>query len=153
MTIIIKPTGPMPAEFTPACIDPPYFSRPLAVSHLPAGFPSPAADSIESSLDLNEYLVANDIATFFFTVKGDSMTGAGIMHGDKACVDRSLDARHMNIVVASVNGDLTCKYLWKRGRVVELRSANPAYPPIQFEENEEMICWGVVNGVARKVPV
>jgi DNA polymerase V len=61
------------------------------LSHrISAGFPSPAADYAEEGLDLNHYLVQNKPATFMFTVKGDSMMGAGICDGDKVVVDKAL---------------------------------------------------------------
>lgn len=58
-----------------------------------AGFPSLAADYVEDSLDLNDYLVRNKPAAFMFTVKGDSMKNAGIIEGDKVIVDRSVNAK------------------------------------------------------------
>ena len=65
------------------------------LSHrISAGFPSPAADYVEESLDLNQYLVQNKPATFMFTVSGDSMIGAGICDGDKVVVeDRKASCR------------------------------------------------------------
>ena len=73
------------------------------LSHrISAGFPSPAADYAEDGLDLNQYLVENKPATFMFTVKGDSMLGAGICDGDKVVVDKALKPKHKDIVVAVV---------------------------------------------------
>lgn len=84
------------------------------VSHrLSAGFPSPAADYAEDGLDLNDYLVRNKPASFMFTVKGDSMMNAGIVEGDKVIVDRSVNAKSKDIVVAVVNGEYTIKRLYK----------------------------------------
>jgi hypothetical protein len=63
---------------------------PLVSAKVQAGFPSPADDHMEQSLDLNEHLVANPAATFFVRVQGDSMRDAGIASGDILIVDRSL---------------------------------------------------------------
>ncbi|MFO0068998.1 MAG: LexA family protein, partial [Alphaproteobacteria bacterium] len=52
-------------------------NRPLFLSKVPAGFPSPADDYLEGTLDLNEYLIKHKAATFFVRVTGDSMIGAG----------------------------------------------------------------------------
>lgn len=71
---------------------------------IPAGLPSPAANYVEDGLDLNEYLVRNKPASFMFTVKGDSMMNAVIVEGDKVIVDRSVNAKSKDIVVAVVNG-------------------------------------------------
>ena len=62
---------------------------PLFLSPVAAGFPSPATDYIEKNLDLNEHLIKHPAATFFVTVSGNSMTGAGIFSGDLLVVDRS----------------------------------------------------------------
>ncbi len=73
------------------------------LSHrISAGFPSPAADYADEGLDLNTYLVRNKPATFMFTVRGDSVIGAGIFDGDIVVVDRSMRAKHKDIVVAVV---------------------------------------------------
>ena len=70
------------------------------LSHrISAGFPSPAADYAEEGLDLNSYLIQNKPATFMFTVKGDSMMGAGICDGDKVVVDKALKPKHKDIVM------------------------------------------------------
>jgi DNA polymerase V len=121
------------------------------VSHrISAGFPSPAADYAEDGLDLNEYLVRNKPASFMFTVKGDSMMNAGIVEGDKVIVDKSLNAKNRDIVVAVVNGEYTIKRLYKKGSKLELRPENPAYQPMVFKEGSELEIWGVVVGVVRR---
>src|ERR1700712_1459651 len=71
---------------------------PLFLIKVPAGFPSPAADYVEESLDLNTYLVRHKAASFYFTVEGDSMINAGILAGDRVLVDRSIEPRHGHIV-------------------------------------------------------
>ena len=85
-----------------------------------AGFPSPAADHTRKRIDLNEHLIRNKEATFIFRVKGDSMNGIGIYEGDELLVDRSIEAKHGNIVLAVLNGDYTVKRLYRRGGVVKL---------------------------------
>ena len=112
---------------------------------VPAGFPSPAADHTRKRIDLNEHLILNREATFIFRVKGDSMTGIGIYEGDELLVDRSIEARHGNIVLAVLNGDFTVKRLYQRGGVVKLLAENPLYPPIVIKEGEELVIWGVVT--------
>ena len=121
------------------------------LSHrISAGFPSPAADYAEDGLDLNRYLVQNKPATFMFTVKGDSMMGAGICDGDKVIVDKALKPKHKDIVVAVVDGEYTIKRLYQsRGRI-ELQPENLQYEAITFNEGSELQIWGVVVGVVRK---
>ena len=121
------------------------------LSHrISAGFPSPATDYVEEGLDLNDYLVRNKAATFMFTVKGDSMTGASIEEGDKVVVDRAQHPKHGDIVVAVVDGEYTIKRLFKHMGRVELRPENAAYPPIVFLDGSELMVWGVVVGVVRR---
>ncbi|MCG3146447.1 MAG: Protein UmuD [Gammaproteobacteria bacterium] len=125
--------------------------RPLFLSRVPAGFPSPAEDYVEGSLDLNEHLIAHREATFFMRVQGHSMTGAGIQDGDLLVVDRSLEAGHGDIVVAVVDGELTVKRLWRRGGRVRLLAENPAYAPIDLKDGQELAVWGVVTNIIRSV--
>src|SRR5690554_7250155 len=57
-------------------------SIPLFLEGVSAGFPSPAQDFIERTLDLNELCIAHPAATFFVRVEGHSMVGVGIHSGD-----------------------------------------------------------------------
>ena len=125
-----------------------YF--PLISFKLPAGFPSPATDYLEDGLDLNTYLVQHKEASFIFQVKGQSMQLAGILDGDKVIVDKSLQARHGDIVVAVVDDEFTIKRLYKRGQRIELHPDNPAYRPILLTEGQELKIWGVVVGSVRR---
>ncbi|HNT52201.1 MAG TPA: translesion error-prone DNA polymerase V autoproteolytic subunit [Candidatus Syntrophosphaera sp.] len=125
--------------------------RPLVGQHIPAGFPSPAQDYIEGSLDLNKYVIKHPASTFFIRVDGDSMINAGIIDDDIAVVDRSLDATHNRIVVAIYDGELTLKRLRIEDGVYWLCSENPAYKPILVEQDLEFYVWGVVTFVIHKV--
>ncbi|MBO4631105.1 MAG: translesion error-prone DNA polymerase V autoproteolytic subunit [Lentisphaeria bacterium] len=123
---------------------------PLMSQPVQAGFPSPAEHYIEKMLDLDEYLSAHPESTYYVRVAGDSMTGAGIFPGDILCVDRSIDFFDGAIIVASVDGEFTVKYLRKNGGQLYLRAANPNYPPIFFGSEQDVRCWGVVTGLVRK---
>lgn len=130
--------------------DVPAYGFRLLSHRMSAGFPSPAADYTEEELDLNTYLVRNKPATFMFSVKGDSMVGASIEDGDKVVVDRALNPKHNDIVVAVLNGEYTIKRLFKHMGRVELRPENPTYQPIKFKDGSELQVWGVVVGVVRR---
>ena len=123
----------------------------LLLHRMSAGFPSPAADDTEDSLDLNDYLVRHKPATFMFNVRGDSMRGASIEDGDKVVVDRSLQARHNDIVIAVVEGDYTIKRLHQQHGRIELRPDNPAYQAIVLSAERPLEVWGVVVGVVRRL--
>ena len=67
-----------------------------------AGFPSPADDYIEKTLDLNELLVQKPAATFFARAQGNSMTGAGIFPNDILVVDRSIERSTTKISLGKI---------------------------------------------------
>jgi DNA polymerase V len=117
--------------------------RPLFLSGVSAGFPSPADDYLDRKLDLNEYLVSNPAATFFIRVAGDSMVGAGINDNDILVVDRSLKPGSGSIVIAVMNGDLTVKRLIRSGTSWRLVAENPDYPDLEINEETPLEIWGV----------
>ena len=113
-------------------------------SRVEAGFPSPADDYLEGTLDLNEHLIRRPAATFFLRVSGDSMTGAGIYPGDILIVDRSLTPADGRIVIAVVDGELTVKRLSRQHGRIRLLPENPRYPPIEITAEQDLRVWGVV---------
>lgn len=110
-----------------------------------AGFPSPADDFIEKSLDLNDLLIKQPAATFFVRVEGDSMQDAGIYPDDILVVDRSIPPASGKVVVCAVNGELTVKYLKGSEQHWRLVAANATYPDILLHDGLEAIFWGVVT--------
>ncbi len=119
--------------------------RPLFLSNVSAGFPSPADDYIDRQLDLNEYLISNPAATFFVRVAGDSMIEAGINNDDILIVDRSLEPISGKIVIAVINGELTVKRLFKSPSACLLIAENPDYPDIEINREMELEIWGVAT--------
>ena len=110
------------------------FDIPQFISRLAAGFPSPATDYMEEALDLNTFLVRHKAATFAFAVKGQSMRDAGIHDGDKVLVDRSVNPKHGQIVVAVVNGDYTIKRLHSVAGCIELHAKNQTVCRASFKK-------------------
>lgn len=125
--------------------------RPLFTSTVPAGFPSPADDYIEGQLDLNRHLIKNSAATYFVRVSGDSMTGAGIHSGDLLVVDRSLEPKNGNVVVAVIDGELVVKRLRLSEGKPWLIPDNGAYPALEVRAESEFRVWGVVTNVVHPV--
>ena len=121
----------------------------LYQSKVPAGFPSPATEYLGDTLDLNEYLINNPTASFFAKVEGDSMIGAGIFEGDLLVIDKSINAKHKDIVIASVNNEFTVKRLDTKDGI-QLVAENKDYQPIKLTGEMEFAIWGVVTGVVRK---
>lgn len=124
----------------------------IAVEALvPAGFPSPAADYAEGRIDLTEILVPHPSATFTLRISGHSMQRAGIHDGDLALVDRSLTARHDDVVVAILDGELICKRLIRqRGRTYLAPDTDDAsYRPVEVTDRPDFEVWGVVTSTIR----
>lgn len=120
---------------------------PLFLCPVVAGWPSPAEDYVEDTLDLHKFAVRNEPATFFLHASGDSMLGAGIHDGDILVVDRSITAVPGKVVIAAVDGELTVKRLVKKGGSLLLMPENPDYAPIDISRHEETHIWGVVTYV------
>ncbi len=125
-----------------------HIEVPLYSCRVRAGFPSPADDFIDKSLDLNEFLIKKPAATFFAWAEGDSLHDIGISQGDLLIIDRSLERKHGAVVVAAIDGELTCKILDIRR--MQLLSANDAYPPINVADKEDLLIEGVVTHSIRK---
>ena len=125
--------------------------RPLFLTRISAGFPSPADDYIEQGLSLDEHLVQRPEATFFLRVQGDSMIGAGIHDGDLLIVDKSLTAQHNSIVIAEIHGELTVKRLHHLNGDIALLAENPAYKTIPINEASQLVIWGVVTNVVHSL--
>lgn len=127
------------------------FSSPLFIplfqSRIQAGFPSPGDDFKETSLDLNEHLIAHKASTFFVRVTGDSMTGVGVFPGDLLIVDRSLTPTSGKVVIAVLNGEMTLKRLEKRKEGFVLCAENKSYGDIKVGEEDDFSIWGVVTNV------
>jgi DNA polymerase V len=120
---------------------------PLFDSPISAGFPSPADDYIDLSLDLNKQLIEHPSATFYVRVKGSSMKNAHIANGDILIVDRSLEARNNDIVLCVLNGEFTVKKLLMRNKEIYLIPENENFEPIKINETMDFQVWGVVSFV------
>lgn len=124
---------------------------PFADEGVRAGFPSPAQDYMESSIDLNHDLVRHPESTFYARVEGDSMSGAGVFEGDLLVVDKAVQPATGDMAVCVLNGEFTVKFVDVGPAGVRLRPANDAYEPIRVEEGDSFEVWGVVTYVIHKV--
>jgi DNA polymerase V len=123
---------------------------PLYLERVSAGFPSPAQDYVEDSLDLNALCIQHPSATFFVRVEGESMSGAGIYPDDILVVDRSLQASHGDFVIACLDGEMTVKELALKPRT-RLLPHNPAFHPIEIPDGSQLEIFGVVTSIVRHV--
>lgn len=134
---ILGPVAPSPTPI-------PFF-----LPSVPAGFPSPAADHIEQRISLDELFRLHRPQIYLCQVAGHSLSGLGILDGDLVLVNKALQARRNDVVVACVNGEQLLKIYDTDKHQVVLRSANPDYPPRYVMEAEELYIWGVYVGLAR----
>jgi len=116
-----------------------------------AGFPSPAMDFMEKSIDLNKALSENPLATFYIKVDGHSMVDAGINDKDVLVVDRSLEPKNNKIAVCFIDGEFTVKRIQLKKDGLWLMPENARYSPIQINEENQLIVWGIVTYVIKKI--
>jgi DNA polymerase V len=138
--------------FTPIISDQPI-RLPLFSTKVAAGFPSPADDHVEKSLDISEFMIDHAASTFFVTIKGDSMIDVGLLPGDKVVVDRSKTPGIGDIVLAVVDREFTIKILDQgANNMPRLMPANStgAYRPIYIRPDMQFEIFGVVTGSFRR---
>ncbi|MCO6175062.1 translesion error-prone DNA polymerase V autoproteolytic subunit [Flavobacterium sp. NRK F10] len=133
----------------------PDFSKPENVvmisEGIKAGFPSPASDFEEQRISLDQYLVKNSETTFYARASGNSMINAGIEDGDLLIIDRSLEASDNVIAICYIDGEFTVKRIKKDKDKVILLPENEAYAPIEVSKESELLIWGVVTYVIKKL--
>ncbi|MFW9596352.1 MAG: LexA family protein [Paludibacter sp.] len=116
-----------------------------------AGFPSPAADFIDLSIDLNRHLIKHPSATFYARAKGDSMKDAGIFDGDLLIVDKSIEPTDGKIAICYIDGEFTVKRIKIDKDELWLMPANAAYQSIQMREGNSLSIWGIVTHVIKSL--
>jgi DNA polymerase V len=109
------------------------------------GFGAAADDYMERGIDLNEQLIMNKPATFFFRMNGEAMTGAGLQPGDVLIVDRSLKATHGRIIVAVVDGEMMVRRYSQTMNKALLLPENEKFKAIELGEFVSYQYWGVVT--------
>ncbi len=124
---------------------------PMIQEGVSAGFPSPAADFMENSIDLNKELSENPLATFYIRVNGNSMIDAGINDKDVLVVDRSIEPRDNAIAVCFLDGEFTVKRIQLEKDCLYLMPENQNYAPIKVTEDNILIIWGIVTYVIKKL--
>ncbi|MBB6609943.1 translesion error-prone DNA polymerase V autoproteolytic subunit [Pontibacter sp. Tf4] len=118
---------------------------PLFGSKIAAGFPSPATDYIEETIDLNKHLVSNPASTYYLKTTGNSMNGALIRNEDLLIVDYSVQVKDGFDVICWLEGEFTVKTFRKKGNQLILEPANPDYKPIPLLDGMDFEFYGVVT--------
>lgn len=108
------------------------------------GFGAASDDFAERGIDLNEQLVRNKPATFFFRMNSEAMTGAGIYSGDTLIVDRSITHVNGKVVIAVLNGEMMVRRLEKTINRIRLIPETKNLAVIEVDPFAEFAVWGVV---------
>ena len=123
----------------------------LAHEGISAGFPSPAEDFKEARISIDQEVIKNEAATFYARVSGDSMQGAGLEDGDLLVIDRSLEPQHNKIAVCFIDGEFTVKRLKVEKDALYLMPENNKYKPLKVTEDNQLIIWGIVTYVVKRL--
>jgi len=117
-----------------------------------AGFPAPVDDAFMAPpIDLNKELMKHPATTYMVRVVGDSMKDEGIESGDLVLVDRSLYPTEKNLCICMYDGEFCLKRIVHRGSRVLLMSGNIKYKPIEVMPGSELMNWGVVLWIIKKM--
>lgn len=128
-----------------------HFSQQQVKTANATGFGAAADDYAERGIDLNEQLIKNKPATFFFRMKGDAMRDAGVFDNDVLIVDRSLKLAEGKIIVAILNGELLVRRFHKNFSSAFLIPENNRYKAINLAEFSDFTVWGVVTYIIHAV--
>ena len=102
-----------------------------------AGFPSPAENHMENTMDLNRALVKNPSSTFYARVKGESMINDGVDDGDLLVIDRSVEPYENCLAVCFLDGEFTLKKVRLDGDDLLLVPANEKFKPIRVKKDND----------------
>lgn len=130
----------------PESVSIPYFEVGVA-----AGAPSYVPHYFETTINISRELIKNRRSTFCVRVNGQSMIDAGIDDGDLLIVDKQLQPKNNNIILAVIDGDYTVKRLYMDGDDLYLQPENKSYAPIRITPFMDFRVWGVVTGVIKKL--
>ena len=122
---------------------------PVVSTAISAGFPSPALDFIDLSIDMNKHLIKRPSSTFYGRVKGQSMKDVGITDGDLLVIDKSIPPKNDQIAVCYVDGEFTIKKIKFEQDICWLIPANDAYQPIRVTSQNDFLIWGIVTHVIK----
>ena len=122
-------------------------------SAIHAGFPSPAQNYMDGTIDLNRVLVRHRETTFFARVDGDSMKDAGIGNGDIVVIDKSLNAKDGDFVAAFIDGEFVLRRIKidKANKCAWLLSDNEKNNPTKITAENDFSVWGVITYTIKKM--
>lgn len=133
-------------------LDTPLLIGDLRDVSVQAGFTSPVDDMLVQRVDLMAELIKHPQASYLLRVRGESMRGVGIFDGDVVLVDKAIQPRSGQVVIAVIDGEFTCKVLQMLAGRIKLKAANPTYPDIVPKDGQTVEIWGVVVASIKQFP-
>jgi repressor LexA len=132
-------------NLAPGVVTVPFYGK------IAAGKPSLMREDVSERMEIDRKLVASADA-FGLEIKGDSMEGMGILHGDMVLVEPvdQGELRDGDIVAARLGGESTVKRYFARDGQVVLEAANTDYAPILVHEYDDFEVLGRVTGLVRR---
>ncbi len=118
------------------------------IGKVAAGVPIDSVAHIEKVVPVRSELFS-PAPDYLLKVQGDSMIDIGIFDGDLLAVRKSDIARHGDVVVARVDGEVTVKRLDRSPKGVRLLAENSNYGPIEITSDREFFIEGHAVGVIR----
>lgn len=135
-------------DFYSVSIDTEMF-LPYVKDGISAGFPSPADDFLDASIDLNRELIRNPNSTFYGKVRGNSMKDLGIHDGDLLIIDKSIEPQNGKIAICYIDGEFTVKTIKIEQDCIWLIPANKDYHAIKVTKDNDFLVWGIVINVIK----
>lgn len=122
------------------------------VGRIAAGSPIGTIEEVEAEIPLPRALWRGN-QLFALRVRGDSMVGVGIFHGDIAVVNRQADAANGDIAALVIGEDTTLKRFFRSADGVRLHAENPNYPDLVFDRTSanDIRVAGVLVGILRSL--
>jgi repressor LexA len=99
-----------------------------------AGIPILSEENWDGAITLHRSMLKKNKKYFALRVRGDSMSGVGIMDGDTAIIEKQSVVRNGEIAVAVVDDAVTLKRFFKESARIKLQAENPAYKPIYCQD-------------------
>ena len=122
---------------------------PLMGSTVACGKPVGDNHFIEKEISLEKLLIKHPNETFFVQACGESMSPV-IHHNDYLIIDKILQPKHGQIILAQVENEFTVKRFMKENKQIYLKAENPLFESIKIDDNQAFIYCGTVVSIIRK---
>ncbi len=115
------------------------------VGTIAAGAGALAQEDVEDLIPVPADMVRNIQRAFLLRVRGDSMTGEGIMPRDLVVIKPQDSANHGDLVAVLLGEEATVKRLSMDKSGVKLMPSNPAYEPIEVKREDARVVGKVIG--------